>query len=58
MSQVYPGFQQELEAAQQEYANQYNESMQKDPAQIQNARETEELQKQMEEMDKNQGSGN
>jgi len=58
MSQVYPGFQQELEAAQQEYGNQYNESMQKDPAQIQHARETEELQKQMEEMDKNQGSGN
>ena len=58
MSQVYPGFNQELEAAQQEYRNLYNESQQKDPAAIDYARQMEEAQKQMEEMNKNQGSGN
>jgi len=51
MSQVYPGFNQELAAAQQEYQNLYNESRQKDPAEIDNARQTEE-------MEKSQGAGN
>jgi len=51
MSQVYPGFDQELEAAQQEYRKLSDKIDQNDPAAIEYKREIEELQK-------NEGAGN